>query len=535
MKKILRRLLLLLVAVTLLMSLLSACENNTGKEAGKQQTDLDIPEKQLNEATLTFYFMYFGNGNGEKPDTRLVLDEIERRTRQSLNVKLDFRWFDPRNYSSKIRTMFSSGEPIDAFFCGRPDPNLFDIKEMTQNGELKDITKLFPKYAPSLSQKYTNDQLACAKIDGKLVAIPSLYPMPYCTHVLVREDLREKYGIPVIKTMDDYERYLAAVKENETDIIPGKICGITLELFPQMYDYAVLDYFKRLVYKWDDPQMTVMAWEQTPGFLDTVQRITSWYDKGYLHIDNGRDLWGIFRTMMLNGKLASCMLPAAISIGEPIEAIVYKINNDLKINSGQGEVNAYALYPEKKVQVLSPIGDIWATGSIAFNAASSNTERALMFLDWIQQSQENYDLFMYGIKDKHYILKDDQYAMPEGMTANENLYFGWTGRNAFRSITLERLPYGFPKFIKDDYIEYMGNNTRYAPHEGFYPDYSSVALTAAGRDHDFFYSYDSPIITGQIKLSDIEEAIKESKKSDINELVRVVQEQLSTWIANKDR
>jgi len=39
----------------------------------------------------------------------------------------------------------------------------------------------------------------------------------------------------------------------------------------------------------------------------------------------------------------------------------------------------------------------------------------VMFLDWIQASQDNYDLWYYGIKDKHYTLSDKgEVVYPEG-------------------------------------------------------------------------------------------------------------------------
>jgi putative aldouronate transport system substrate-binding protein len=49
------------------------------------------------------------------------------------------------------------------------------------------------------------------------------------------------------------------------------------------------------------------------------------------------------------------------------------------------------------------------------SATSEKPERAVMFLDWIQASQDNYDLWYYGIKDKHYTLSDKgEIVYPEG-------------------------------------------------------------------------------------------------------------------------
>jgi putative aldouronate transport system substrate-binding protein len=49
------------------------------------------------------------------------------------------------------------------------------------------------------------------------------------------------------------------------------------------------------------------------------------------------------------------------------------------------------------------------------SATSEDPARAVMFLDWIQASQDNYDLWYYGIKDKHYTLSaDGEVVYPAG-------------------------------------------------------------------------------------------------------------------------
>ncbi|MEN2773510.1 hypothetical protein [Acetivibrio clariflavus] len=46
---------------------------------------------------------------------------------------------------------------------------------------------------------------------------------------------------------------------------------------------------------------------------------------------------------------------------------------------------------------------------VAVASNSKNPERVLMFLEWLHKSQENYDLFRYGIKDRHYGLKGENF------------------------------------------------------------------------------------------------------------------------------
>ena len=57
------------------------------------------------------------------------------------------------------------------------------------------------------------------------------------------------------------------------------------------------------------------------------------------------------------------------------------------------------------------------------SSSSKDPARAIMFLNWIQESQENYDLWYYGIEGTHYTLADDgSIVLPEGIDASNNPY-----------------------------------------------------------------------------------------------------------------
>src|SRR5690606_25618267 len=85
------------------------------------------------------------------------------------------------------------------------------FKELTRDM----IETHMPDYVEYLSPE-AYDQV---KVNGKIFMIPYLNQQ-VVGHLLyyVRGDLREKYNIPPIQTMDDYLNYIKTVSANEKDI-----------------------------------------------------------------------------------------------------------------------------------------------------------------------------------------------------------------------------------------------------------------------------------------------------------------------------
>lgn len=516
-------------SITFILLLLFVCSVLVGcSQKNEKNVEPSFMQEELKHAKLTFYFMYWDNYN--KPDIQKVLEKIEAKTKYSLNVDLDFQWFDYMEYINKLRTIISSNDPVDAFIVGEPDYYLFDFTKMAREGMLMDISNIFPKNAPRLYGKYTEDELASARVDGRLYAVPNRFTgtSPGIS-ALVRQDFMKKYNLPEIKTFDDYQTYLKTIKENENGIIPGMVAGTTAELFNKAFDYILLNYDSALVYKRTDPEMKVMALEQTPDFKKGMKYVFDWYKSGYLkEFDlNDTTYMPAAANLISTGKLSSCMSGRA-----GIEN-VYQINELLKKSEPDAEIKQYFLYPNNYAQRGSSIGSAWGCGSFAFSANSKNVDRAIMFLDWVQSSQENYDLVNYGIVGTHYILKGDQYAYPDGMEADKNPYIGWPGVGAFKDIEYERIPSTLPSIAKKLQLDYIKEKMKFPPHEGFFIDYSPVINEQRARITAYERIIDQPFKTGILKMEEIDSKIDELKNAGTDKFVTEIQRQLDNWKKNK--
>lgn len=467
-----------------------------------------IPVKD--EATLTFYLFTWG---AEKPDAKKVLAEVEEKAKKDLNIKLDFRWMSYDEVNKGVPEALSSDSDMDAFiYRFSADPMSYNFMPMAKSGELKDLTKVFPKYAPKLYKKYSKEVLDAVTVDGKLLAVPNLFPTAAMNYVTVREDLMKKYHLPQIQTLDDYQTYLKTVKENELGITPGLIFCTPEFVCSSMGGYDIIDSMLRLVYKRDDPDMKIMPLERTPAFNDYLKFMTDWSKNGYLYRSNDFIYQDVILQGMLSGKISSCM---------SLEVNAQMLTSMAPDSSY--EFKDYYLYPDNKVQRSDPL-----EYSIAFNAKNNDVERALMFLEWINSSEENYDLFLHGINGEHYVQDGNGIKLPDGITLSTSRYLGWDSHEAFRNVEYERYDTA-QSGGKEAYQKMIEDNSEPALSLGFYQDYSGFQEEAAALYNSFIMDIESKIFSGDFTMESIQEGIDNRKSLGVDGVVEKLQGQLDDW------
>lgn len=514
---------LLVIAILVLSLLVQGCQDDTSPTNTQESTGRNLPP-----ATLTFYFPQLTSG--EKPDTKLVLSEIEDKSANMLNVKLDFKWLPPSTYANTILEKISSGTDLDAFYCGLAGQGLLDFPALAREDLLADLTEGLSTFAPGLLAQYEPDELKCATFEGRLVAIPSLFPMADHVYAIVRQDFMDRYGLPAIKTFDDYGEYMAVVKQNETDIIPGKIADSTVALFARASGYAIFDKDISLVYGWNDETIQIIPWEQTAEFKQVANYLLTWAGNDYLSLETQGigNIWDA-GDMIVTGQISSFLFAGEYRIGETIGIVEYSLNNYLASNQITGEIVAYRLYPDLMAQRLNPIGDGLITGSMALSAQSANVDRTLMFLDWLQSSQANYDLIMYGIEGKHYLLDGEQIKFPDGVMLDQNGYLGWDGRPAFKNLAYERFIVGLPADAKESYAENIRNHTVLAPHESFYINDAQISELKNQRRQMLIATLELPLLSGVLDFDDIDGLIDSLSQAGTNEIIADIQTQLASY------
>ena len=446
-----------------------------------------------------------------------VKEEIEKRTGSTLHVTLDFKWLEFQNYIQTMQTLSASDGLYDAFVCAQPEEYTPDFTKLAREGKLKDITELFPKNAPTLYSKYSSEELDYANVDGKLYAVPSLNPQANSTYILVNAELLKKYNIDKIETFDDYEKYLKAMKADNSKLIPGIISNMndTLSLFSRASGYVIADSIQRFVYKWDDPEMKIVPWEKTPEFRKAVSYLVSWYKNGYLAPSSSIDF-----------KNTTSFVYYGLLSPPSEETTNMTFSTDGGDIQQSDPLRIFYLYPDNTVQRENPMGTFFFNGSIAFDARSENADRALMFLDWVQKSRENYMLTMYGIENKDYVLQNGFPMFPEGMDYQNRSYMYWDGNWAFTNIE-----YSTPSPAPDGSAavnprEFLDKNSKYPPHGALYPNYTELSTSANDRN-GAYSNFENNLREGKITdMAQVDAFIKELEDKGSANLAALVQKQL---------
>lgn len=463
--------------------------------------------RQLDQTTLTIWFP-----GSEPKGMREVLDKAEKMCAAELNVMLDFQFFPEwENYYQQIKGVISSGHPCDAFLYLDDTKNT--LEEFVRDEIAADITDIFPKYASEIYLQSKEEIIKYLMVNNRLYGIPRIFTFPQRLGAIVRDDLLKKYGFTSINDYDQLEAFLKEVKQGEPDIFPMTTYNTSIGLFANTYGYVILDYEVGLVYRWDDQDMILYAWEQTPEFKEAEKRLAYWYREGYIkpgHNANNGDL--ISKT----GKWA---------------VILNTMGNSLNINIQAGiqdesdfAYREFPLYPEKKAPRASPL-----SYALIVSKQSKNKERVLMFLNWIQSQRENYRLLRYGISGRDYNIINESITVPDSVKSVDELFASWIGASAWFNINYEG-PYWFGGnyFDMKEYWHQIVDNTAYVPHSGFEPDYTSVQSIRSLR-RSSFTSLVIKMERGIFQDKDLDDYINQMKRSGTDELVRAIQQQLDQW------
>jgi ABC-type glycerol-3-phosphate transport system substrate-binding protein len=235
--------------------------------------------------------------------------------------------------------------------------------------------------------------------------------------VILRKDLREKYGLQPLKNMDDLKVYLEKVKENEKSMIPlGLHRGFQtmFALEDKQTNFRTVPYVVSgtgtsfdIVLSQDNKKVLAAVALGDPSSV--YENLPAPYNKGvdYFHTRLGRfaefskflekdvlvqkDSAGLFKT----GKAAA--------IEGTVGGITKTFVAQVKAGVPQAEIEFFAPNSKMQQQQAGAIGTTYkANNSLVIPATSKNVDRTMKFLDWIFSSQENHDLLELGIEGEHW-------------------------------------------------------------------------------------------------------------------------------------
>ncbi|MCL6604052.1 MAG: ABC transporter substrate-binding protein [Paenibacillus sp.] len=514
---------LLALFLTMIM-ILSACggnnSNTNNKEAAGNTPAVEATDSAnaveegavdtSKEVTLKMIFV------GPKPvDYDLVFAEINKKLKEKINVTLEGEFLDWSDWAQKYPLKLAANEDFDLIYSA----NWAGYNDQALKGGFLELTdEMISKYMPKTWEAMPKVSWGQAKVNGKLYMIPQNQGESVEKLILYREDLRKKYNLPAIDSPEAYANYLKAVAANEKGVIPftpetgdWKLHNLDRILLKQQSDWNMLDFDLPLGFKLTDETGKIFNVYETPEFKELLTYYKDLADnnawsKNVLNSKNDH------QQDFKEGKTASITHNIG-TLGSIIEA--------LRREKSPFEVALADITPgSKKSQAIS------TQNGTSIHATSKNPERAMMFVDLMQNDKEMHDLIMSGIEGVHYIaVGDDKFKSTE-KSANYTGFSNWN----FNS-TLNRSNESFPQEATA-LLDEWGTKVYNYPLETFVFDNSKVKTEVANVSN-VMLRYAIPLEYGAIDdvNKGLEDLNKQIKAAGLEKIQAEMQSQIDAFLA----
>jgi len=473
------------------------------------------------EVNLKGYLL--GNAPKGLPD---VMAELNSRLKKDINATLEVNYLSFSEYTAKYPLVLTNNDGTDWIFSA----NWVSYVEYATKGAFMELTEdMIETYMPNYYASIDKAGLEAAKVNGKIYMLPAPVRSPTIGIIILRGDLRKKYGIPEIKKASDLGPYLEAIKKNEPKMIPANFSlASDQELFNQLVNEQgqaqkpLIWNLTGMNYSLEDPTAKVLAVNEEPlksKVLNAAHTMKDWYDAGYI-----------------NKNYFSNKVQSQVSFEQGMSGIA--VSNMINVRQTL-DVAKTKGYEVEIIPMVDAEGKImaneWIAGGVSLPSGAKNPERTLMAMDRII-SVPSYNLLVYfGIEGKHYeINADGRLELPNGVTPETNEYAPDAAGFWFTDLRQ------FPAYASwsDDYIQLMNDIQDHlfytSPISGLNLNFESLksevaALTNVGTQ------YFVPLQYGSVK--NVEEALntymKQANAAGLQKFKTEVNRQIDEFVQQK--
>lgn len=372
-----------ILTVAAMLTMLAACGGSK-----KELKDLDIAVN-LEPEEIHIYTQVYGENAvpSEAGEIENMTLEVGQTLSDSIRVTPVFHWLHYEKFDDEIEKLVKSGERVDVITTFSGGYGLRD------RDVLMDLGSLFPEYAPNyynelISHAIGLQKLRLCTVDDKLICIPANGIFTQRHFIVARKDLAEQLAPDGFETLEDYGEFMAKVKEKYPIIVPGIINNQATFFNAYIRGNG---YFPQATYifkRWDSSLIYEnYPMERLEEFASAYNLLKVWHEKGYIKTE-GNAAWPLAR-----GEAASALVSGS-NVG-------YGYLDDLASEYG------FVIDP---IYMKTPYEAYENTDGLAVGKSCTCPERVMMLLEWIHSSQEAYDLFVYGIKNRNYVLDGDRIA-----------------------------------------------------------------------------------------------------------------------------
>jgi len=494
----------------------AAAETTAAKETTAEQTKAAEPakteaaEQAQASGELPYVEMSAYTNLGSGLDIQMVVDEVNKYFKETINVKLNFVNLDD-NGVQRLNVQMAAGED-----CGLVGFGGSNYVRHAGLGYYYPLDDLLDKHAPDVKKLFPAKIWDSMRIGGKIYGIPTKKDNCYIIPMMYNVDMADELGI------DMQSIKFKSPMQMEQLMVDGK--KKRDELHPEWAKYPFLD---------------VMALE-SPGFF-AIETFLGWLNFiAVCNIDGVMDIKGydaktIFNLYETPEYLELCKFMQRMT--EQNIFIYDRDNNTEQMNNFVEEgvllgqhtwglvwISEHFMSNNYKSDILLP-EMVWTdTGNFqgigwSISAKAADPERAMMALNMFNTDSHLATLIRFGIEGEHYLRDSNGKMVLEGSPRNSdpanygfvNWYGPWLG-----NLLIVETPesFGGPDNIVLKRIDAYNNSALIPSHMGFVLDQEPIQNELSACDN-VINEYGKILREGMIES---EQLVDETVKAFIEKL-----------------
>ena len=526
--KSMKKALSLVLAVVLMLTLFAACggndapQNSTPTGGTSEVTNNSTPDVQTpsdgDAADDTIHPMRYVQPGNLCEDYEAGMAAVnEKLQADGVNIEVEIIRYPWDAYAEKLNLMLNTGEEFELLHVMQDVRNLSSIAGM---GSIISIHDLIGKY-PDLYNKFGETEWLGTLYKGEEYAVPCYWRsfdnvMSYMNY---RTDVAKAVGydefpqttdeiIDLMKKSQDY-----IVEENGIKAYnwfhQTQDTAHWLHRSYDTYPFYVENSLGLVLIRQDG---TIDSFYESEEFKQDAHTYEEMYKQGLIHPD------------VLSLDHQKKYDDAAYGAFLPSQTFDPNQGNTIKENTGI----------DSTVEWVKSYGDdvpdmiyTFVQNLNAISATSEDPESGLKFLNWLYGSEENHNLFHYGVEGVHYEKVGDHRIEQTKTESGDILYQMDTWMSGY-------LPYmAYSSKSTDNYIDYMtfkADNYVISPAAGFIFDASPVQSELTNLQTEIIASI-YPIKFGMVSYEDgIDDAISKLKAAGLDAYMEEFRTQFAAYL-----
>jgi len=425
------------------------------------------------------------------------------------------------SYAEKLNLMLNTGEEFELLHVMQDVKNLSAIAGMNAVLPLDDLLKNYP----DLVAKFTDTEWLGAVYNGDHYAVPCSWRSfdNTMSYIDVRTDVMKKVGYNEFPS-DSVDDVLDLMKKSQDYILEetglkaynwfhqNQDTAHWLHRTYDTYPFYVENSLGIVLARQDG---TIDSFYESEEFKKDCETYYKMYQQGLVN----PDVLNIDHATMYDDANLGAFLPSQTF--DPYTAVTIMNNTELT----DVTVEWVEMCPEKPEMVYTFVQNL-----NAISATSEDPESGLKFLNWLYASQENHDLFHYGIEGTHFTAVGDNKMEYTDAMKNDSgaaLYSMDTWMTGY--LPLMRFNADSP----DSHIEYMtykADNYVISPIAGFLFDSSNVTTELTNLQTEIIASI-YPIKIGMVPYEEnIGPAIDKLKAAGLDKYLEEYRTQFKAYL-----